>query len=724
MANEGASAVNSEGGVSSTFNKLTEYNNIFFACGVLSVLAILLVPIPTMFLDFLLASSLTISLLILLTVLFLHKSLDFNSFPTVLLIAAMFRLSLNIASTRLILSEGHTGSDAAGRIINVFGDLVMSGSVIIGIIIFIILTIINFVVITKGSGRIAEVAARFNLDAMPGKQMAIDADLSAGLIDEETAKSRRKELEEENTFFGAMDGANKFVRGDAIAGLLITFINFVAGVMIGIISRDMSFGDAISTYTMLTIGDGLVSQIPAILVSTSAGLLVTKAGVKGSTDKAVLHQLGNNHQVLFMAATLLFSIGLIPGMPMFPFLFLAIAIGSIGYYVFKDGPKQAAAQKMAGGGAAAGGATAGGGAAMAGGEAGAAGAESAEHDEESVAEMLAIDSIRLELGYGLLPLINYKKGHRITDQIRALRKQLAKDLGFIMPSIRIQDNMQLETHEYVIKVKDIECGQGIVRPEMLLVMDPAGGQVVIPGEDTTEPAFGLPAKWIAENHREEAMFKNYTVVDPPTVITTHLTELIKENIIDLLSYAETQKLLDDVSEEHKKLVSDMIPSQISVSGVQRALQNLLAEEVSIRDLPYILEAVSEAIQTTQSITLITEHVRARLARQISHSNTNDDNYIPIIALSPQWEQVFMESLIGDGEEKQLSIAPSKLQEFIADIRKVFEKHAMRGEVPVLMTSPMIRPYVRSIVERFRASTIVMSQNEVHPRAKIKTLGQL
>ncbi|MCH2037926.1 MAG: flagellar biosynthesis protein FlhA, partial [Rickettsiales bacterium] len=529
--------------------KLSGHNDIVFAIGIVGILAVLLFPIPTFLLDFLLTVSITIAIVILLTVLFINKSLDFNSFPTILLIAAVFRLSLNIGSTRLILSEGHTGADAAGAVINAFGSFVMAGSVAIGSIIFIILTIINFVVITKGSGRIAEVSARFSLDAMPGKQMAIDADLSAGLINEEMAKERRKELEDESNFYGAMDGANKFVRGDAVAGLLITFINFVAGILIGLIQRDMSFGNAVETYTILTIGDGLVTQIPAILVSTAAGLLVTKSGVVGSAEKAVLGQLGSSVQALWVTSALLLFMGLLPGLPMLPFVTMSLAVGSIAFFVMKkpetetdtfsgtSAPSSARPASTTSGAATS--------------ETEGQAQETDQAEDQPISQTLAIDSLRLELGYGLLPLINYQRGHRLTDQIRALRTQLAKDLGFVMPSVRIQDNMHLETNEYLIKVKNIECRKGAVKPEMLLVMDPKGGTVNLPGEDTTEPAFGLPAKWINESHREEALFKNYTVVDPPTVVTTHITEIIKENITELMSYNETQKLLDDLGDDHQ-----------------------------------------------------------------------------------------------------------------------------------------------------------------------------
>ncbi len=694
--------------------------DVMFAAGIISILVVLILPLPPVLLDFFLGVSLTISVLILMTSLFVEKPLQLSSFPTILLIATMLRLSLNIATTRLILSHGHEGTAAAGHVIQAFGGFVMEGSVVIGAIIFGILTIINFVVITKGSGRIAEVSARFTLDAMPGKQMAIDADLSAGLISEDVAKARRKELEDESNFFGAMDGASKFVRGDAVAGLLITFINFIAGIIIGMVQNGLTFTQALHTYTTLTIGDGLVSQVPALIVSTAAGILVTKSGVAGSAEKAVLGQLSRFPTALGMTSGFLFAMALLPGIPLIPFWMLSGASGYAAWRILQNqksplpGAPGATARNVAG---------------TVPGQPGVKqlegpGAEQTVTPDEGAGDFLQIDSLRLELGYGLLPLINYNKGHRLTEQIKALRKQLARELGFVIPSIRIQDNMQLPPNTYAIKVKEIEAARGDIRPDMLLVMNPSGGKITLPGEETTEPTFGLPAMWVAETYREEALFRNYTVVDPPTVITTHLTEIIKDNMAELLSYAETQKLLDDLGKTQQKLLTETIPGQISVSGVQRVLQNLLREAVSIRDLSTIIEAIAEITRATQNINSITEHVRSRLARQISHSHTTEGGYIPIIALSPGWEQTFLEALQGQGEDKTLSLAPSRIQEFISATRTKFDQLAMQGEVPALLTSPAIRPYARLLIERFRPHTVVISQNEIHPRARIKTLGQI
>jgi len=684
---------------------IAKRGDIMMALGVVAILVVLIMPMPTWLLDASLAFSITFAVMILMTVLFIEKPLEFSTFPTVLLLATMIRLSLNLASTRLILANGHEGMDAAGQVIKAFGDFVMGGNFVIGIIVFIILVLVNFIVITKGSGRIAEVSARFSLDAMPGKQMAIDADLSTGSIDEDQARQRRKDLEDESTFFGSMDGASKFVRGDAIAGLLITFINIIAGMIIGVAQHDMTFADAADNFTRLTIGDGLVTQIPALVVSTAAGMMVTKAGISGATEKALFKQLGGQPRAMGVSSFLLLSMSLLPGLPMIPFLFLGIVSGGIAFYVnhqnklitdIEEEEQKKAEEETA-----------------------------LALPEEPITTALKIDMLRLELGYGLLSLINNPRdGKRLTDQIKALRRQIASEMGFVMPSVRIQDNMQLDANTYFIRCKEIESGRGDLRPNMLLVMDPRGEEITLPGEKTIEPTFGLPAMWIDEQNREESLFRGYTVVDPATVITTHLTEVIKDNMPELLSYSETQKLIDELTDEHKKLVEDMIPAQISMGGVQRVLQNLLTERISIRDLATILEGVSEACGMTRNVTMITEHVRARLARQVSDMNVNDSNVIILLALSPEWEQKFAEALVGQGDDRQLSMPPTQLQDFITQLRNAYERQAMMGEVPVLLTSPGIRPYVRSIIERFRPSTVVMSQNEIHPKAKIKTVGQV
>jgi flagellar biosynthesis protein FlhA len=678
--------------------------DLALAFGILTILVVLILPLPSIILDLFLAISITLSILILMTSLFIQAPLEFSSFPTVLLIATMLRLSLNLASTRLILSHGHEGSAAAGHVIEAFGNFVMGGNFVIGIIVFAILVIVNFVVITKGSGRIAEVAARFQLDSMPGKQMAIDADLSAGLIDEKTAKERRKALEDESGFFGAMDGASKFVRGDAVAGLLVVFINIIGGMVIGIAQEGLSFADAARSYTLLTVGDGLVTQIPALIVSTAAGLLVSKAAVTGAADKALMKQLSGYPQALGMSAGVMLVLGLLPGIPMLPFVALGGGAAALAWSSRKRQSVAAAAAMAA---------------------ASSDAAVAPPSAEEPISAALKIDDLKIELGYALLPLVNGPDGQdRLTEQIKALRRSLAIEMGFVMPAVRILDNVQLEANTYIIKIKEVDAGSGRIWPNQYMVMDPAGDQVGVPGIHTTEPTFGLPATWVDASLKEEASLKGYTVVDAATVVSTHLTELLKTNMSDLLSYGEVQKLLKDLPKEQGELIKDIVPGQITISGIQRVLQLLLAERISVRDLSTILEGIAEALAFSRNPATLVEHVRARLARQICAQNTSLNGYLPLVALSAKWEQAFADSIIGQGEERSLAMQPSKLSEFMAAVRDRFEQAAREGEAPVLVTSAAIRPFVRSLVERFRAQTSVLSQAEIHPRARLKTVGSI
>ena len=682
-------------GFAATLRQYAPGSDIGLALGVVALLSVLVLPLPTFLLDVGLALSITASVLVLMVALFLNRPLDFTSFPTLLLLTTLLRLSLNVATTRLILSHGHEGPLAAGHVVAAFGGFLMGGDVVIGLILFSILLVVNFMVITKGSGRIAEVAARFSLDAMPGKQMAIDADLSAGLIDEKTARVRRRELEEESGFYGSMDGAAKFVRGDAIAGLIITFINIIGGLAIGLLRHKMPFADAAATFTTLSAGDGLVAQIPALLVSTAAGIVVTKGGIEGTADVALVNQLGRGPKPLAMAAGAALVLGLLPGLPILPFLALAGLAGG-GAWIRHTHPLRPAETETA---------------------APAAG-------EPPIGETLRMDMIRLELGYGLLTLAG-GDGPRLTEQIKGLRRTIAADMGFVLPPVRIQDNMRLGPAEYTIMVKEIEAGRGELRPTMLLVMDPKGGTPALAGEATKEPAFGLPALWIDPALREEAMFLGCTVVDPPMVLSTHLTEIVRQNVAELLSHAECRKLLDELPPEHQKLVADIIPSTVSVGAVQRVLQSLLEERVSIRDLPTILEGVQEACGgPSRAIPAIVAHVRARLARQISDQHTGPAGYIPLLPLSPDWEMVFAESLAGPPEERQLAMAPGRLQEFVRRLNEVHDKASAAGELPVVLSSGAIRAHVRAIVERVRPGTAVLSQMEIFARARIRTVGTI
>ena len=669
-------------------------SDIGLALGIIALLAVLVVPLPPIMLDLGLSISVTASVLVLMVAVFLRRPLDFTSFPTLLLLTTLLRLSLNVATTRLILSRGHEGSTAAGHVVAAFGGFLMGGDVVIGLILFAILLVVNFMVITKGSGRIAEVAARFSLDAMPGKQMAIDADLSSGMIKEDVARRRRRELEEESGFYGAMDGAAKFVRGDAIAALIITSINIIGGLAIGIIRHGMAFSDAAATFTTLTVGDGLVSQIPALLVSTAAGIVVTKGSTEGSAHAALVRQLGGSPQPLALAAAAAFVLALMPGLPALPFLGLSGLAGTAAWWRHQ---RPADAEPKA--------------------------APAPPPLEAPIAETLRMDMIRLELGYGLLALAG-GEGARLTEQIKALRRSIAAEMGFVLPPVRIQDNVQLGADAYSIRIKELEAARGELRPTALLVMDPSGTAPDLPGERTTDPAFGLPAIWIAPTVRETAILRGYTVVDPASVLTTHLTEVARQSMAELLSYAETQKLLDELPREHQRLVSDLIPGQFSLGGVQRVLQALLAERVSVRDLPTILEGIGESCANNRPIPAIVAHVRARLARQISEANTGPDGYIPLITLSPEWESSFADALVGPPEDRQLAMPPSRLTEFTVRLRASLDAATATGEHAVLLCSGAVRGHVRAIVERVRPTTAVLAQAEIFARARIRTVGSI
>jgi flagellar biosynthesis protein FlhA len=684
------------------FQRIGANRDMALGVGVLGIIGMLILPMPGWMLDLGLALSITASVMVLMTALFIEKPLQLSAFPTILLVVTMLRLGLNIASTRLILGHGHEGPHAAGGVIAAFGDFLVGGDTVIGITIFAILIVINFVVITKGAGRIAEVAARFSLDSMPGKQMAIDADLSAGMIDEQTARARRTEVEAESGFYGSMDGASKFVKGDAVAALLITAINVIVGLVIGVAIHGLPFGEAFYSYTLLTVGDGLVSQVPALIVSIAAGMLVSKGGVAGKTGTALGDQLGRYPKAFGMVSFLMGAIALMPGMPFVPFALFSVASGFAAWRMTKGADERAARERLE-----------------------QARAEAAEEPtDEPISRTLAIDSVRIEIGYALLPIINdAQREPRLDDQVRALRRQMATDFGFVLPSVRIIDNMALKPNEYVVYIKETEAARGEIRLDRLLVINPGGENIGIPGEPTREPVFNLPALWIERELRDEAGFRGLTVVDCGTIITTHLTELVKDNIADLLSYSETQKLLSEVHTDSEKLIADIIPSKISISGVQRILQNLLTEGISIRDLPTILEGIAEAAPTTSNLTQMTEHVRGRLARQISAQQSRD-GAIPIVTLSGEWDAAFADSIIGHGDERQLAMAPSSLHAFIAAVRETLDKLAGQGEIPCLLTNPAIRPFVRSIIERVRPATVVLSQNEIHARARIRALGTI
>ena len=674
------------------------HRDILFALGVLAILLVLFAPLPPWVLDIGLTFSLAFSVLILMVALWIDKPLNFSSFPTVLLIATILRLALNIASTRLILSEGHTGADAAGGVIYGFSQLMVGGNFVIGLIVFAILVVINFIVITKGATRIAEVGARFTLDAIPGKQMAIDADLAAGLIDDNDARKRRHELEDESAFFGSMDGASKFVRGDAIAGMVITFINIIGGIVVGVAQMGLPISDAAASYTTLTIGDGLASQIPALVVSLAAGLLVSKGRNFGSMDRAVVGQLGEYPKAMLMAGGLMMLLGFAPGLPFLPFLTLGAGIAGIAIYM----PRLAAAKEKA-----------------------AASAQKIEAPkEERIEDNLRIDDLQLEVGSRLLAQISDPQ-QSLADKVKSLRRRFASEYGFLLPPVRIKDNLYIPPESYKISIHDLEIASGHVRLNCVMAIDPAGGDVDMPGEETIEPSFGMKARWIDAAMADQAEEKGLTIIGADSVLITHLAETIKDNLSSLLTYASLQRLIDTLDPEYRKLLNDIIPSQLSFVALERVLQSLLAEKVSIRNLPLILEAVCEAAGWTRNVTAITEHVRTRLSKQISNSVIGEDGYVPVIALSAPWEKIFLESIQGaPGEERTFAMAPSAVQEFITKARAVLAKNKDNEVIPVILCSGEARPFVRSLLERAAPNAPIISHNELHAAVPIKTIDQI
>jgi len=671
--------------------------DIGLALGVVFILSMLILPLPPFLLDVGLSLSFTSGVLVLMVALFVVKPLDFTSFPTILLLTTLLRLALDVAATRQILAHGNEGTLAAGHVIAAFGGFLMGGDIVIGLIVFAILLVVNFIVITKGSTRIAEVAARFALDAIPGKQMAIDADLNSGTINEKTARRRRSELEQESSFYGAMDGAAKFVRGDAVAALIITSINIIGGLAIGVGQHGMSFGDAAADFSTLSIGEGLVSQIPALLVSVAAGMVVAKGGMEGSADAALVLQLGRNPKPLGLAAGVAGILALTPGLPFIPFAAISGLAGAAAYYRHKFPPARSVEEQPP---------------------------PAVTVLEPPITDALKMDQIRLELGYGLLALAGGDTP-RLTEQVKALRRSIAAEMGFILPPVRIQDNMQLPAEIYSVRIKEIEAGRGELRANKLLVMSPTGKLDGLQGERTTEPAFGLPALWIEQDQKANFLAKGCTVVDPASVLTTHLTELVKESMADLLSYSETQKLLDDMPREQQKLLADMVPTQISVGGIQRVLQALLSERISIRDLPTILESIQEACANqAKTIPAISAHVRTKLARQISDSLMGANGYLPLIVLSNEWETEFTEALVGPPEARQLALSPARMQDFMRRFGQAYEEAAAGGDTPALLTGGAIRQHVRAVIERVRPSVPVLAQTEIFARARIRTLSTI
>lgn len=668
--------------------------DIAFAVGVCLILAMLFVPLPTFLLDFGLAVSLALSVLILMVALWIPRPLDFNSFPTILLVVTMLRLALNVSSTRLILSEGHTGTAAAGQVIEGFSRFVVGGDFVIGIVIFTILVVINFIVITKGSGRIAEVSARFSLDAMPGKQMAIDADLGSGAIDEETARKRRKEVEDESAFFGAMDGASKFVRGDAVAGIIITLINVIGGIIIGVMQYKLTIGEAVNNYTVLTIGDGLVTQVPALIISLAAGLIVTKGGTEGATNEAILSQLSYSTRALYMSAGLIAAVGLLPGFPFFIFLALAIIIGSTAYFLDRRKVETAASEA----------------------ENDKKAAEALKREEPE--DLLKLDDIRVEMGQALVSLVNSMDA-ALPGKMKSLRKMFIEEYGLLLPPVRIKDKSDIAHSSYAIMLHGSEIARGEVRPAFMMAINPDGNEIKISGEKTREPAFGLNAVWIDPSRTREAEDLGYTVVDPESVITTHLTDVLKSHMPDLVTFSATQKMVNGLDRDYQKLAADL-PNPSPIILLQHVLQALLAERVSIRNLPLILEAVAEAATDSKNILFITEHVRSRLANQICRPLMDASGYLPVVVMSSAWEEEFAASIKINGDQKSLNLDPQRTHEFIIESRKTLQPFAEKSEWPPILVQTEFRSFVRQMLERVSPLTPVLSHSEIHRSVNLRT----
>lgn len=679
---------------------LRSYSSVFVAAGVISIVFLMVLPLPKILLDLLLAVNISISVLIFLLSMYTDRVLDFSSFPSVLLIVTLFRLGLNVCSTRLILTQGELGIEGAGRIIQAFGSFVVGGNFVVGIVIFLILVLINFIVITKGATRIAEVSARFTLDSMPGKQMAIDADLNAGLINEAQARERREEISSEADFYGAMDGASKFVRGDAIAGIIITGINILGGLVIGVLQKGIPLADAAQTYTTLTVGDGLVSQMPALIVSTASGILVTRVGGQGKLGEILPRQLGQAPGPLGVGAGVLLALGMIPNLPLFPFAVLASLMGGAAY-ALKRGEEAAEAKVVE--------------------DARKAGEEAAPPLEgpEEMTQLLQIDLLELEVGYGLLYLVDPAQGGDLLDRIRSIRRQIALEMGIVVPPVRIRDNLQLRPMEYLILIKGVDVDRGEVREGCFLAMNPGLAEGDVEGVPTKEPAFGLDALWIKDDKREEAQIKGYTVVDSSTVIATHLTEIIKRNAFDLLGRQETQVLVDAVKAQAPALVSELTPNLLTLGVIQKVLQNLLRERISIRDLRTIFETLADYAISTKNPELLTEYARSALRRAISKQYQASDGKLPVITLDHKFEETLNSAVQRTDYGSFISMDPIAAQKVFHVLSQAAEAVGLMNFVPVVLVPPGIRLPLRKLTEKVLPSLVILSHNEVD--GPIKTL---
>ena len=673
---------------------LLRYSDVFIAFVVITIVVMMIIPMPPFLLDIMLTFNITFALLVLLIAMNTLQPLEFSVFPSLLLVATLFRLALNVSSTRLILLEGY-----AGRVILSFGQFVVSGNPVVGFIVFLILVVIQFVVITKGAERVAEVAARFTLDAMPGKQMSIDADLNAGIITEDEARSKRMEIRREADFYGAMDGASKFVKGDAIAGIIITLINIGAGFIIGILQEGMPWNAALQKYTLLTVGDGLVTQIPALLISTATGIIVTRSASESNLGQDLTKQLLSQPRVLTVATILLALLGIIPGLPTIPFFVLAGLTGYLAYGLNVSQGEGVRKKEEEG---------------------------EAKPDpilqQKDMSSLLQVDPLEVELGYALVPMADPQQGGDLLERIVLIRRQQALEMGFLVPTVRVRDNMQLSPNQYRISIRGLETANGELMPGYLLAMGPSEQENSLDGIPTREPTFGLPALWIPEEDRQEAEALNYTVIDPPAVLATHLTEVIKEHVHELLGRQEVKALLDGVRENYPAIVDELVPTVLSIGQVQRVLVNLLKEKVSIRNLITILETLGDYGPLTKDTDLLTEYVRQALARQISHQYRPDAGPLPVITLAPDVEDTIRSSLQQSEYGNYLALAPEKTERLLQSLETIYREAMSKGFQPVLLSSPVIRFYLWRLLEKQLPRIPVLSYNELEANIEVQVIG--
>jgi flagellar biosynthesis protein FlhA len=681
----------------SQLNRIMKHSDLMIAMALLGTLIMMILPLPAFIMDIFLVMNITVAIAILLLAIYSEKPLDFSVFPTMLLFSTLFRLSLNVATTRLVLLHGHEGANAAGHVIETFGKMVVGGSYVVGVVIFILLIIINFVVITKGSGRVAEVAARFILDAMPGKQMSIDADLNAGLINEEDARARRKKVETEADFYGAMDGASKFVRGDAIAGMLITAINIVGGLAIGVFQKDLPVGQAAELYTVMTIGDGLVTQIPSLIISTAAGIVVTRAASGSNLSQDVAKQVILQPRALGITAAIMFMIGLMPGLPFFPFFMVSGGLGGVAWLVKQMQTDNANKKKLEE-------------------------RKQQEVQSQDTTNPPEVDTLELQVGYGLVTLVDPEQKGDLVERIYQLRKEFAKELGIIIPKVRIKDNLELQPNQYSILIRGVSIAQGELMAGYVLAMDPGNVDNPIAGIDTKEPVFGLPALWISDKQREKALVSGYTVVDNSTIIATHLSETIRKHAFELVGRQELQGLIDNVAKQNPKVVEELMPNVLNLGVVLKVCQNLLKEQVPIRDLVTVLETLANYGPQTKDPDVLTEYVRASLARTITHKLTGGQTELEVITMDSKTEEMLLRAYQKTDAGVHLSLEPGYFEKLVKSVQKTLENTVFSHGTPVLLCHPILRAQLRKLLERFIPSLQILSANEIAPFARVKSLA--